>query len=172
MAEKWIETKIWFKEKILEKNDKYSRLLNTFNKIIKENREKIIGFHYFFEPNPDMLFRIELKDSTTHEQIENFIRNELNSLEFIEKLEFNQKYIGEESSFGEEGWKIAKQFFEISSKFAISQVNPNFKTGKEYTDEKLIHCFCNQVHISYPKEVEFYLRRLQNLGLKIEKKEQ
>lgn len=171
MEEKWIETKIWFKEKILEKDDKYSHLLETFNRIINENEGKILGFHFFFEPNPDMLFRIELNGSITHEEMESFIREKLTALDFVEKLEFNREYIGEVFSFGEDGWKIAKKFFEISSKFAISQVDTNFKKEKEYTDEKLIHCFCNQVHISYPKEIEFYIRRLQNLGVRIEKKE-
>ena len=171
MTEKWIETRIWFKKKILEKSDNYNTLLKRFKNIVEKCNKKLISFHFFFEPDPDLLVRIQIKEDTHFEKTKTIIKNEMWDLGFIKNIDFNESYIGEQKSFGEDGWEIAKRFFEISSRFAISLIDESFVKGKEFNDEKLIHCFCNKVHITYQQEIEFYIRRLKNLGVKIEKKQ-
>ncbi len=173
MEEVWVETKIWFNQRIHENKDNYNTLLlEIYKPIVSELEAKdyFVTFHFFFEPNPNALFRIRIRSKEHADELKQIIEKFVSSNKtLIKKFEFNDNYKGEKD-FYKSGWDIAQQFFEISCRFAISRIDDSFEKGEEYNDEKLIHCFCNQVHISYPKEIEFYLRRLQKLGIKIEKK--
>jgi hypothetical protein len=144
MEENWIETQIRFNRKIFENEDDYKTLLlEIYKPIVSELEHKnyFLTFHFFFYRNFDTKFRVRIASKDYAKEVK----------QVVEKI-----------------WNIAQRFFEISCRFAISRIDDSFEKGKEYTDEKLIHCFCNQVHISRQEERNFYLRRLQNLGLKIE----
>ena len=173
MEEIWIETKIWFYRKIFENKEDYKTLLLEIYKPIVSGLERksyFVTFHFFFEPDPDALFRVRITNEECGKETKQVIEKRVSFYrELIQKFEFNDNYHGEEDSF-KQGWEIAQKFFEISCRFAISRIDDSFEKGKEYNDGKLIHCFCNQVHISYQEEINFYLGRLKNLGIKIEKK--
>lgn len=171
MEENWIETQIRFNRKIFENEDDYKTLLlEIYKPIVSELEHKsyFLTFHFFFYRNFDTKFRVRIASKDYAKEVKQVVEKIVSTKKIlIQKFEFNDNYHGEEGSY-KEGWNIAQRFFEISCRFAISRIDDSFEKGKEYTDEKLIHCFCNQVHISRQEERNFYLRRLQNLGLKIE----
>jgi|GEM_PF-3879261 len=173
MEETWIETKIWFNREISGNKENYKTLLLEIYKPIASElgyKSYFIIFHFFFYRDFEAKLRVRITSKEYTKEVEQIIEKAVSSKRnLIQKFEFNHDYRGEYDSF-KDGWSIAQKFFEISCRFAISRIDDSFEKGKEYNDEKLIHCFCNQVHISYQEEINFYLRRLKNLGIKIEKK--
>ena len=165
LNEKW--------KKFIEPNSSTTKQrLQAMKKIVGEGitTSAMMGPYWPIFSDPDALFRVRIKSKEHTSETKQIIKNFLSSnKELIRKLEFNENYKGEHGAY-KRGWNIAQKFFEISCRFAISRIDDSFERGEEYDDEKLIHCFCNQVHISYPKEIEFYLKRLQHLGIKIKRK--
>jgi hypothetical protein len=78
---------------------------------------------------------------------------ELNVLEGL-KVKIDTAYRDEISAFGEDGWQIAKNLFEYTSRAAV-----HIKTGKAYNlfrEQKFIHCFLNQCGFDSLKESAFH----------------
>lgn len=167
-----MEVKLWFKP-IEDFNTLYKQLfLNFVKPVIEgiEQKDNLDTFHFFFEPSPHFLLRIKPKDIILLD-IKNLARKNLVNIEsFIEEKPdektFSSKYQGEIEQYGEDGWKIAKNIFEIGSRVAIALYTPQFKGGKEFTAGKFVHCFLNSLgygagqrieQLIITKEAQFYL---------------
>lgn len=69
-------------------------------------------------------------------------------------IKVDTKYSDELGAFGEDGWEIAKELFEYTSRAAV-----HIKTGKAqnlFREQKFIHCFLNQCGCDSLKESAFH----------------
>jgi hypothetical protein len=175
-TEKWVEIRLWFSRFDLTC---YKRLLLSFIKpVIKElkNKQALKTFHFFFEPEPHLLFRIELCTEDAASEIKKLVRNYRKSIEdFIDSSRENElfaDYPGEAEDFGEDGWEIAKKVFECGSEMAIGKLDLDFRKGKKLQVGKLLHCLLNSLGYSFSDyEAIYHLRAFVSRMLILERKE-
>jgi len=158
MVEKWLEVHIFFAE------DQSNNVPNILRDVVKycadkfESEGKRKSFHYLFEPRIDgnlgfeILLRIEAKEDTSLDELERAVVDRIEEfLQLVNGKQITKDYHGEASDFGEDGWELTKQLFEIGSKIAIGQLVENFRKGEKFVPGKLMHCFLNQHRVNEEK---------------------
>lgn len=151
MVEQWLEGHIFFADNqannhphILQEVVKYCA-----DELESKNMRKT--FHYLFEPRIDrkpgfeILFRIEAREDLDLDEIEKIVIERIDQfLHLIDGKRITRGYHGEASGFGQDGWGLTKQLFEIGSEIAIGQLSGGFRKGEKFSPGKLVHCFLNQ----------------------------
>lgn len=160
MVERWLEAHIFFTNELIKNVQQILSNIIQYCADQLESKQMRKTFHYLFEPRIDgqegieILFRIEVRNNTSLKDVEKLISNRLSQLEhLIDGNKIIRDYQGEAIGFGEDGWELTKQMFEIGSKIAIGQTDAGFKKGEKFGQGKLIHCFLNQQMIN---EAEFH----------------
>jgi hypothetical protein len=151
MVEQWLEAHIFFA------NNQANNVPLILREIVKycadefESRKKRKTFHYLFEPRIDgklgfeILFRIEMRESVNLDEMEEIVVGRIDRfLHLVDGKRITKGYPGEVDGFGQDGWELTKQLFEIGSKIAIGKISENFRKGEKFTPGKLVHCFLIQ----------------------------
>jgi len=148
-SEIWVETTVWIKDFDPER---HRRLLLEFVKPIiqdLENKNLVETFHTLFEPGLRFLLRIKPKAEDRVAEVRSTVKKYLPNIQdfLVQKTERDlfTEYRGEAEDFGEDGWTITKKVFEMGGRMAIANFDPNFKKGRKFHDEKLLHCFLNSI---------------------------
>ena len=157
MVEQWLEAHIFFTE------DQASNVPLILQELVKycadelESGNKRKTFHYLFEPridgNPkfEILFRIEAKENISLDEIEETVIERVDQfLHLVDGRQITREYHGEAGAdgFGQDGWELTKQLFEIGSKIAIGRLSESFRKGEKFVPGKLVHCFLNQQRVN------------------------
>lgn len=174
MVETWLITCIFLKKEDMNK------VILAFVKpkadmLAKEG--SIRTFHFFREEEltglkrPYILFRVA-GEKQKIQQLKTEMERELENLKgdgtiADYKIPLDPSYT-EEKHYSKDGWKIAQKFYEYSSKVALFLLyhrTRNIELPRDFREEKLVHCFLNQSLGPYSEEVNFYIRRLLQLGV-------
>jgi len=151
LVEQWFEAHVFFAD------NQANNTPHILQEIVKhcadelESKNMRKTFHYLFEPRIDrkpgfeILFRIEAKENIQLEDIEKIVIERIDQfLHLTDGKQITKDYAGEAPSFGQDGWELTKQLFEIGSKIAIGQLTESFRKGEKFGPGKLVHCFLNQ----------------------------
>jgi hypothetical protein len=57
------------------------------------------------------------------------------------------------------------QFTAEASLLLLDYRSRNAPLPNDFDEDKLVHCFLNQSHWGYDKEIDFYVKRLRDLVL-------
>ena len=154
MAEEWVEAGIWFRNEVALRDI----VLGITKPIASRLRGEdwVRSFHYFFEDDPHLLFRVEVGDDERVDVAKDLVKKVLDedARQIIDEFDVDRPYAGEAESYGENGWNIAKRVFELGSRMAISLFDEKFDRGKSFQQTKLIHCFLNPQGV---QEADFHL---------------
>lgn len=145
MNEQWMESRLWFSKFNAEC---FQRLvLKLIKPVLKDLEETNIleTFHFLFEPGPHLLFRIKPNKTSDFEKVKNVVKGYLKEIQdFIVAKPENELftvYQGEVKDFGEDVWEIAKKVFEMGSRMAVGQLDPEFKKQKKFDEGKILQLF-------------------------------
>lgn len=151
MVEEWLEAHIFFANN--QANNASSILQEVVKFLADDLDAKNIRktYHFLFEPridgNPgfEILFRIESSESVSLNEIEEEVIAKIHQYSHLnDGYRITKNYHGEADGFGQDGWELTKQFFEIGSKIAIGRLSPSFNKGDKFIPGKLIHCYLSQ----------------------------
>jgi len=174
MIEEWLEAHIFFT------SNQIKIVPIILQEVVKhcadelQSRNMLKTFHYLFEPRIDrrdgfeMLFRIEARENISMDEIEKIIIGRIEQfLHLIDGKQITKYYHGEEDGFGQDGWQLTKQLFEIGSKIAIGRLSDTFRKGEKFNPGKLVHCFLNQQMVNEEvfHSVELIGRTIITLGI-------
>lgn len=171
MAEQWFVPHIFLKPEAYESRD--TILLDTIKPAVEALwKEKLIQtFHFLFEPNYEILFRVRLNEDASMERVKGVISERLTLIESLcVKIDSDENYHGEgdpraDWSFGTEGWRYMQKFLEYGSRITLlmrevkigrkpiteGRLNSQFNVGK------LVHCFLNQCGMDVVREAHFHI---------------
>jgi hypothetical protein len=155
MVEQWLEAHIFFR------NNQEGNVPLVLQEVVRycaddlESKNMRKTFHYLLEPRIDgkpgfeILFRIEVRENTNLDEIEKIVIKRIDQfLHLVDGKRITKGYHGEAEGFGQDGWELTKQLFEIGSKIAIGQLSESFRKGEKFSPGKLVHCFLNQQMIN------------------------
>lgn len=136
-----------------------------------EKESLISTFHFLFEPNLEVLFRVHLKEDADLEKVKSIIFEKLKPIENLcSKIDHDENYHGEgepdkEWSFGTEGWVLTQKFLEYGSRITLlmreikmERKPPSAgRLDSQFNEGKLVHCFLNQTGRNTVEEAHFYM---------------
>ena len=173
MAERWFVSHIFLKKETYGKREDV--LLKAIKPAVEalENEKLIQTFHFLFEPNFEILFRVHLNEDASMKRVKSIIAEELKPIENLcSKIVYDENYHGEGApqadwSFGSEGWVYAQKFLEYGSRITLlmREVKMGCKplsSGRldsQFNVEKLVHCFLNQAGMDTIQEAHFHIDR-------------
>lgn len=172
MVEQWYVSHIFMKPETFQK-ERDRVLLNAVKPAVEalEAKKLIQTFHFLFEPNFEILFRVRLSDGVKLEDVKTIIDGKLNPIRgFCVKIDPEEGYHGEgdptaDWSFGTEGWIHAQKFLEYGSQVTLlmREVGVRRKPisagrlDSQFNIGKLVHCFLNQAGLNTIEEAEFHI---------------
>lgn len=170
MTERWFVSHIFLKSEAYRNRD--SVLLDAVKAAVEalETERLIQTFHFLFEPNFEILFRVRLNEDANMERVKQIVTDKLRYIENLcSRIVPDENYHGEGDpqatwSFGSEGWVHAQSFLEYGSRITLlmrevgmgrkpiqsGRLDSQFNTGK------LVHCFLNQAGLNTVEEAEFH----------------
>lgn len=174
MSDRWLEAKLYFKDpelpkKLLGTDDDtfrpfYKRLLLEFFGPLVDfgvKRGEIASYHFFFEPDPHVLIRLNLHEGTQTAALEEEARRLIRALnDFLERVEFGHDYTGEAAQYGGGGWRVAQDLFRVAADIAMARTDDGVQKADLFNLGKLIHCICNPVLGTQTAEMQLYVQRL------------
>lgn len=121
--EHWVEVNLSVKQKLQDEI-----LLDVLKPFVNKLREKgvLVTWHFFREP--EIRFRIRVKNKRTKLEATQAVADLANSLRkrrivsewhFGEHGEKDRIYVGEQDRYGRNGWKIAQDYFNYGSEIAL-----------------------------------------------------
>lgn len=174
MVEQWYVSHIFMKPETFQK-EKDRVLLDTVEPAVEalEAKKFIQTFHFLFEPNFEVLFRVRLSEGVTMKDVKTIVDEKLNQIsDLCVKIIPDEDYHGEgdpaaDWSFGTEGWIHTQRFLEYGSRAAL--LMREVKTGRkpltagrmdsQFNIGKLVHCYLNQVGLDTNGEARFHIDR-------------
>jgi len=172
MVEQWYVSHIFMKPETFQK-ERARVLLDAVKPAVEALKAKkfIQTFHFLFEPNFEILFRVRLVDGVKLEDVKAIIDEKLGTIKNLcVKIDPDEGYHGEgdptaDWSFGTEGWPLTEKFLEYGSRVTLlmrevgmgrkltgaGRLNSQFNIGK------LVHCFLNQAGLNTIEEAEFHI---------------
>lgn len=138
----------------------YRELVNYLQKVVDSLVPDLVyRYFYLFEDKPHLFLALELKDP-----ISDLLKTKIDPIDmpnFIDSMKIDL-------NTGDEGnGEVALNFFWAGTKFAFSRVSDTYKPGYYNNNEvKLLHCFSNQLFVSWDNEAVFYLKCLLHRGAK------
>lgn len=147
VQEHWVEARIKFKSPQLDFPEYQRLLLAVIKPTIQELEEshELVSFHFLFEPEHE-LFRIRLSTLSSIERVKQLVRErmeQVRDLVVTEDHELYGEYSGEAGHFGEDRWQLAQKMFEMGTRLAIAQADPEFSKGIGFVPGKIVHCMMN-----------------------------
>ncbi len=139
----------------------YRELVSYLKKVVDSVLPDLIyRYFYLFQDNPHLFLALELKDKSSIDLVKTRV-DQVDMPNFMESMKIDLN-TGDEGN-GEE----ALDFFWAGTKFAFLRVSDAYKSGYYNNDEvKILHCFCNQLFVSWDNEAVFYLKCLLHRGAK------
>ncbi|MGE5197749.1 MAG: hypothetical protein ACM3IL_04520 [Deltaproteobacteria bacterium] len=163
MDKDWIHLELYFKDynEITEgifpqqkPNQKYKELIRYLKAVIDNLSGLIDRYFFLFEQVPHLFLSLEVKDMNNIELVKRKITSIGEPL-FVESSEIKLRT----GDGGHPGPVI--DFFKASSNYAFFRADPDYRPGYYNHDEtKLIHCFCNQLFVTWENEKLFYAKGL------------
>ena len=171
MDEKWFVLHIFFNHETYSNRDKV--LLDAVKPAVEalENEKLIQTFHFLFQPNFEILFRVRLNEEDADmEKVKTIIDEKLKPVENLcDRIIPDENYHGEGNlqtkwSYGSEGWRHTQKFLEYGSR--ISLLMKEVRRGRkplalgrldsQFNPSKLVHCFLNQIGLNTIEEAHFH----------------
>ncbi|MEM2112036.1 MAG: lantibiotic dehydratase C-terminal domain-containing protein [Candidatus Bathyarchaeia archaeon] len=173
MVERWFVSHIFLQQRAYRERDII--LLDAIKPAVEilEKENLISTFHFLFEPNFEILFRVRLKEDADMEKVKSIISEKLKPIENLcSKIDHDENYHGEGDpeaawSFGTEGWALTQKFLEYGSRITllIREVEMERKPlsagrlDSQFNIGKLVHCFLNQAGLDMSREANFHIAR-------------
>jgi len=169
MAGVWLETRVFVDA------DRIDDVIMSFVKPLVDmfDKENLLESFHFFEENgrAHILFRVLAEEDKVVRRIRPAIMDKLRELGLTDVSRISDicDYHGEQSSFGDEGWKITHRFFEYGSRVSLlkkdtlgrlrdtsdsqarreilrSCMVPSEDSEEgQFHEDKFVHCFLNQM---------------------------
>jgi hypothetical protein len=174
MVEQWYVSHIFMKSETFQK-ERDRMLLDAVKPAVEalEAKKLIQTFHFLFEPNFEILFRVRLSDGANMKDVKVIVEEKLKPMaNLCSKIDPEETYPGEgdhsaDWSFGTEGWALTQKFLEYGSQVTLlmREVKMSRKPltagrlNSQFRVEKLVHCFLNQAGLSTTGEAEFHIDR-------------
>jgi len=144
-----------------------------------EAKKLIQTFHFLFELNFEILFRVRLAEGASMKDVKTIVEEKLDPIkELCVKIDPDEGYHGEgdptaDWSFGTEGWPLAEKFLEYGSRVTllmreVGMSRKPISAGRldsQFNIGKLVHCFLNQAGLSTIGEAEFHIDRFVERSL-------
>jgi hypothetical protein len=135
-----------------------------------ETERLIENFHFLFEPNFELLFRVRIRDGSDVERTKAIISDGLGSVaNLCERIDYDENYTGEgdtqaDYSFGGEGWLYAQRFLDIGSRIALLSRLVRYgkkplsagRLDSQFNEGKFVHLLLNQHGYSTTDEANFH----------------
>ena len=132
----------------------YKELISYLNQVVSSASDSINRYFFLFEPNPHLFLALEVKNANDFKAIEDKI-NKIAKPAFIDSFEIKFNTGDENHPEG------ALDLFCASTKYAFFRITDDYKIGYNNNDEtKIIHCFCNQLFVTWDNEISFYINGL------------
>lgn len=171
MVERWFVSHIFVKKEKYRERDKI--LLDAIQPAVEalEKGKLIETFHFLFEPNFEILFRVRLKKDASMKKVRSFVDQKFKLIkDLCSKIVPDEDYHGEgdpkaEWSFGTEGWALTQKFLEYGSRITllmreVKMERKPITTGRldsQFNVGKLVHCFLNQDGKNTVDEAHFHI---------------
>jgi hypothetical protein len=172
MVEQWYVSHIFMKPEAFQK-ERDRVLLDAVKPAVEalEAKKLIQTFHFLFEPNFEILFRVRLSEGASMKDVKANIDEKQKPIKGLRfKIDPEEGYQGEGDptagwSFGTEGWLLEQKSLEHGSRITLlmrevgmgrkpisaGRVNSLFNIGK------IVHCFLNQAGLNTIEEAEFHI---------------
>lgn len=180
MVEQWYVSHIFMKPEVYQK-ERERVLLDAVKPAVEalEAKNFIQTFHFLFEPNSEILFRVRLSESANMKDVKIIVDEKLQTIkDLCNKIDPEEGYHGEgdpaaEWSFGTKGWALTQKFLEYGSRVTllIREVSigrepiGSGRLDSQFRIEKLVHCFLNQAGLNTIGEAEFHIDRFVERSL-------
>jgi hypothetical protein len=174
MVEQWYVSHIFMKPETFQK-ERDRVLLDAVKPAVEAlEAEKLIqSFHFLFEPNFEILFRVRLSEDASMEDVKTIVDGKLDPIkEICVKIDPEEGYHGEGDpaanwSYGTEGWSLTEKFLEYGSRVTllmreVVMDRKPISAGRldsQFRIEKLVHCFLNEDGLSTVDEALFHIGR-------------
>ena len=190
MTTTWLVTRVYFDKPVMQPDvDQLGRNQNqvvlSFIKPHKESidRSRVTTWHFFREQEgtpenpgrPYLLMRIcgerDYLCNSLKPALENDLRGSHGRYGVIDHEVNEEPNYTEEGGYGKDGWPIAQKVFEYTAEASLLLLDyrsRNAALPNDFSEDKLVHCFLNQSHWGYDKEIDFYVKRLRDLGVNVE----
>lgn len=170
MTEKWLQAHIYFTNEQFNDINK-SDIRSVLKEVVKHcadflnSKDMRKTYHYLIEgrtdekPGVELLLRVEAKEGVDLDDIKEKVEGRIKEYEALTdgwKIDKDFDSPGHIRDFGQDGWELTKQLFEIGSEIAIGGQSKSFIKSGEFNRGKLIHCFLNQHLKSTVDEAEFH----------------
>jgi hypothetical protein len=171
MVEQWYASHVLMKSDTFHK-DKDRVLMDAVKPAVEalEAKKLIQTFHFLFEPNFEILFRVRLADGAKLEDVKSLVDEKLESIRNLcNRIAPDESYHGEgdptaDWSFGTEGWTHAQKLLEYGSRAALlereveTQRKPLTagRLDSQFNIGKMVHCFLNQHGLDTIREAQFH----------------
>ena len=161
----------WIEANIFVTQGKQEDFLLSFIKpfVLRLRSEfKIISFHFFYEPNNEIRFRV-LTDTNTVDSIKKLIdeAKKMNQVTNITYIPY-----GETKAF-EGTWKTIHKFFEAGSEFALDYIDPTVSKDSSFNHIAFLHYFLNPSGFNQWEEASIHasavIERLATINMTTEK---
>lgn len=174
MVEQWYVSHIFMKPETYQK-ERDRVLLDAVKPVVEalESKKFIQTFHFLFEPNFEILFRVRLSEGTAMNDVKTIVEEKLQPIkDLCSKIDPEETYQGEgdpsaDWSFGTEGWIHTQKFLEYGSRATL--LMREVKTGhrpltagrldSQFNIGKLVHCLLNQAGLDTNGEAHFHIDR-------------
>ena len=180
MVEQWYVSHIFMKPEAFQK-ERDRVLLDAVKPAVDalETKGLIQTFHFLFEPNYEVLFRVRLSEGASMKDVKAIIDEKFEPFKGLwAKIDPEEGYHGEgdptaDWSFGTEGWPLAEKFLEYGSRVTllmreVGMSRKPISAGRldsQFNIGKLVHCFLNQAGLSTIGEAEFHIDRFVERSL-------
>jgi hypothetical protein len=174
MVEQWFVSHIFMKPEAFQK-ERDRVLLDAVKPAVEalEAKKLIQTFHFLFELNYEILFRVRLSEGASMKDVKAIIDEKLEPIKGLcVKIDPDEAYHGEgdpdptaDWSFGTEGWPLAEKFLEYGSRVTllkreVSTRRKPINAGRldsRFNIGTLVHCFLNQAGLGTIEEAEFHI---------------
>jgi len=172
MVEQWYVSHIFMKPETFQK-ERDRVLLDAVKPAVEalEAKGLIQTFHFLFEPNFEVLFRVRLSEGASMKDVKAIIDEKLEPIKGLcVKIVPQEDYPGEgdptaDWSFGTEGWIHTQKFLEYGNRVTLLMREVGMgrkpisagRLDSQFNIEKLVHCFLNQAGLGTIEEAEFHI---------------
>jgi len=181
MVEQWYVSHIFMKPETFQK-ERDRVLLDAVKPAVEalEAKGLIQTFHFLFEQNLEILFRVRLAEGASMKDAKTIVEEKLGPIkELCVKIDPDEGYHGEgdptaDWSFGTEGWPLAEKFLEYGSR--VTLLMREVRMGRKpisagrlksrFNIGTLVHCFLNQAGLSTIEEAGFHIDRFVERSLR------
>lgn len=179
MVEQWYVSHIFMKPETFQK-ERDRVLLDAVKPAVGtlEAKKLIQTFHFLFEHNFEVLFRVRLSEGASMKDVKAIIDEKLEPIKGLcVKIVPQEDYPGEgdptAESFGTEGWLLEQKFLEYGGRITllmreVSMGRKPISAGRVdslLNIGKVVHCFLNQAGLSTIGEAEFHIDRFVERSL-------